>query len=149
MIIYLDASALVKRYILEAGSAAVESLLEDAEMAGTSIISKAEVSAAICKAARIGIVDHRKASIAVKRFRAHWPDLFRLKVDSAVVENADLLSWEHQLRGYDAVHLACAKPLTLTNLEWGVKLFSHQEILGCIAKSSVLTNYCKKLNNLL
>jgi predicted nucleic acid-binding protein len=108
MILYLDASALVKRYVLETGTAAVETLLATADLAGTSLISRAEVSAAICKAARMGIVDRRKAFAAVKLFRVHWPDLFRLRVDGIVVESADLLSWEHQLRGYDAVHLACA-----------------------------------------
>jgi predicted nucleic acid-binding protein len=108
MILYLDASALVKRYVLETGTAAVEALLATADLAGTSLISRAEVSAAICKAARMGIVDRRKAFAAVKLFRVHWPDLFRLRVDGLVVESADLLSWEHQLRGYDAVHLACA-----------------------------------------
>jgi len=108
MILYLDASALVKRYVLETGTAEVESLLTTAELAGTSLISRAEVSAAICKAARRGVVDYTQASAAVKLFRIQWPDLFRLKVDGTIVESADLLSWEYQLRGYDAVHLACA-----------------------------------------
>lgn len=108
MILYLDASALVKRYVLEAGTAAVETLLTTADLAGTALISRAEVSAAICKAVRMGVVNRHKASVAVKLFRAQWPALFRLKVDGIVVESADLLAWEHQLRGYDAVHLACA-----------------------------------------
>jgi len=128
MILYLDASALVKRYVLETGTAAVETLVVAADLTGTSLISRAEVSAAICKAARMGIVDLRKASAAVKLFRAHWPDLFRLKIDGTVVESADLLSWEHQLRGYDAVHLACAllwqetlaEPVTLATYDRGL-----------------------------
>jgi predicted nucleic acid-binding protein len=128
MILYLDASALVKRYVLEAGTAAVEACLATADLAGTSLISRAEVSAAICKAVRMGVVNQRKASAAVKLFRAHWPDLFRLKVDGIVVESADLLSWEHQLRGYDAVHLACAllwqdalaEPVTMVTFDRGL-----------------------------
>jgi len=35
----------------------------------------------------MGIVDRRKALAAVKLFRAHWPDLFRLRVDGIVVVN--------------------------------------------------------------
>lgn len=98
MILYIDSSALVKRYVVEAGTPEVESLLATADLAGTALISRAEVSAAICKAARMGIVDRDKASASVKLFRAHWPALFRLRVDGIVVESADLLAWEHQLR---------------------------------------------------
>ena len=108
MILYMDASALVKRYVLESGTAEVEALLGTAELAGTALISRAEVSAAICKAVRMHVVGRDRALAAVKLFRAHWPACFRLKVDAIVVDSADLLSWEHQLRGYDAVHLACA-----------------------------------------
>jgi predicted nucleic acid-binding protein len=108
VILYVDASALVKRYVAEAGTAAVESLLSAAVLAGTALISRAEVSAAICKAVRIGAVDRAAASKSVRLFRAQWPALFRLEVDGVVVERADFLAWEHNLRGYDAVHLACA-----------------------------------------
>lgn len=108
MILYMEASALVKRYVAEAGTQDVEVLLASAELAGTSLISRAEVSAAICKAVRIGAVDRDSATKSVKLFRSQWPALFRLEVDGIVVERADLLAWEHNLRGYDAVHLACA-----------------------------------------
>jgi predicted nucleic acid-binding protein len=51
VIIHIDASALVKRYVLEAGTSEVETLLATADLAGAALISRAEVSAAICKAA--------------------------------------------------------------------------------------------------
>lgn len=108
MILYLDASALVKRYVAEAGAPAVEALLVTTDLTGTSLISRAEVSAAICKAARMGAVDFDAASKSVTLFRAQWPTLFRLKVDGLVMERADMLAWVHHLRGYDAVHLASA-----------------------------------------
>ena len=69
MIVYLDASALVKRYVLEAGTADVETLLGTTELAGTALISRAEISAAICKAVRTRAVDHGAGSAAVKLFR--------------------------------------------------------------------------------
>ncbi len=54
MILYLDASALVKRYVAEAGSAEVDALIGDANVIGTSVISRAEVSAALAKAVGVG-----------------------------------------------------------------------------------------------
>ena len=108
MIVYADASALVKRYVFEQGSEAVEGLLREADHAGTSIISRAEVSAAIGRAARAGGLVEQEAAAAVRLFRSDWPHLVRIRVDETTVARADLLAWTHELRGYDAVHLACA-----------------------------------------
>jgi len=44
MIAYLDASALVKRYVAEAGSTEVNGLIGEVEALGTAVISRAEVS---------------------------------------------------------------------------------------------------------
>jgi len=49
MIAYLDASALVKRYVSETGSQAVNSLIAEANIVGTAVISRAEVSAGLSK----------------------------------------------------------------------------------------------------
>ena len=125
MIFYLDASVLVKRYLVESGSAAVAGLLVEAEAAGTSLISRAEVAAAIRKAVRLGAVVQVEAVNALQRFRAHWPYMVRLTIEEETVALADRLAWEHDLRGYDAVHLASAliwqgavgEPLTLATYD--------------------------------
>lgn len=108
MIVYLDASALVKRYIDEEGSREVERLLAGAISGGTSLLSRAEVSAAIARATRAGVIARAAADAALRLFRAQWPDLFRIHVDEGIVARADSLAWEQSLRGYDAIHLACA-----------------------------------------
>lgn len=108
MIAYLDASALVKRYIVERGSRETMALTADSEMTATSIVSRAEVAAAFAKAARVGLVKNEVARNAQRRFAGDWPDLARVSVTEAVVARAEGLAWEHGLRGYDAVHLASA-----------------------------------------
>jgi hypothetical protein len=108
VIVYLDASALVKRYIVERGSRETNALTSDAEMAATSIVSRAEVAAAFAKAVRAGVVSDKVARNAQRRFASDWPDLARVSVTEALVERAERLSWEHALRGYDAVQLASA-----------------------------------------
>jgi predicted nucleic acid-binding protein len=47
MIAYLDASALVERYVAERGSTEVATLLREAEAVGTALITLAEVGAAL------------------------------------------------------------------------------------------------------
>ncbi len=106
MIAYLDASALVKRYLVERGSRETIELTSQAEMIATSIISRAEVAAGLAKAVRAGVVTDDVARSAQRSFARDWPDLLRLPVTEALVERAEALAWEHGLRGYDAVQLA-------------------------------------------
>lgn len=109
MIVYLDASALVKRYLQEIGTDEVEALIGEAEITGTALISRAEVVAALGKAARMSLVKKDEAARAVQAFRTDWPALYRLRLDEATIAQADSLAWTHGLRGFDAVHLAAAQ----------------------------------------
>ncbi len=115
MIFYADASVIVKRYLKEAGSDQVHSLFAEASLAATALVSRAEVSAALAKSARVGVLTRAEAESALRQFRTHWPDMFRLRITEALAARADELAWKHGLRGYDAIHLATA-------LGWGVGL---------------------------
>jgi len=108
VIAYLDASALVKRYIVERGSRETIALTAHSEMTATSIVSRAEAAAAFAKAVRTGLVKDEVARSAQRRFAGDWPDLARVSVTEAVIERAERLAWELGLRGYDAVQLASA-----------------------------------------
>jgi len=108
MILYLDSSALVKRYITEPGSDEVFRQIEEAEVIGTSAISLAEVAAALAKAVRLNLLQREVGESAHQAFRREWPDLIRLPVNETALERAADLTWSLGLRGYDAVQLAAA-----------------------------------------
>ena len=108
MILYLDASALVKRYVAEAGTEEVAQAIADAEVIGTSLISRAETSAALTKAVRMGALTREAAASSLQVFRSEWSDLVRVQATEMLIARADILAWELGLRGYDAVHLASA-----------------------------------------
>ncbi|MDR7554638.1 MAG: type II toxin-antitoxin system VapC family toxin [Armatimonadota bacterium] len=108
MIVYLDASALVKRYVAEAGSADVGRLLARAEAVGTATVSRAEVAAALARAYRTNVLQHDEARSALQVFTAEWDDIIRIQLTEGVVSRAAALAWDHALRGYDAIHLAAA-----------------------------------------
>ena len=108
MIVYADASALAKRYISESGSGEVETLLRLAEVVGTGLITRAEVSAALARLVRTGALRRQVAETILKVFRKHWLELTTIQLTEALVAEADSLAWEQDLRGYDAVHLASA-----------------------------------------
>jgi predicted nucleic acid-binding protein len=108
VIVYLDASALVKRYVAEVGSTEVRHLISQADAVGSSLISRAEVAAALSKATRLEALTSEEASAALYVFRAQWADLIRVQPTETIAARADGLAWEHGLRGYDAMHLATA-----------------------------------------
>ncbi len=108
MIPYLDASALVKRYIREPGSREVIDLTANAAGVATVLISRADVAAAFGRAVRLGVLDGRSGQRAQRRFAREWPDFVRLPVTEALVVRAETLAWDHGLRGYAAVQLAAA-----------------------------------------
>ncbi len=108
MILYLDASALVKRYVAEPGSAEVSSAISQALATGTALISRAEVAAALAKAVRVTALTREEALAGLQVFRNEWVDLIRVQVTEVVIARAEALAWDHGLRGYDAVHLASA-----------------------------------------
>jgi predicted nucleic acid-binding protein len=108
MILYLDASALVKRYVAEPGSVEVNEAISRAEVIGTALISRAAVAAALGKAMRLGVLTPEDAWASLQVFREEWPYLVQVQVTETLIGRADTFAWEHSLRGYDAVHLAAA-----------------------------------------
>ena len=70
MILYLDASALVKRYVAEPGSAEVARIIAEAEIVGTSLITRAETAAALAKAVRMGVLTQEAAVSSLQVFRS-------------------------------------------------------------------------------
>ena len=108
MIVYLDASALVKRYVRERGSKDVMELTATARAVATAIISRAEVAAALARAVRLGVVGRVGGRRAQDIFSREWPDFARIPVTEALVSLAERLAWDHDLRGYAAVQLAAA-----------------------------------------
>jgi uncharacterized protein len=108
VIVYVDSSALVKRYILEAGADEVNALIRSAAVVGTLAISRVEVAAALGKAVRVGSLSTSESRKALQRFHAEWTDLVRLQVVEAIVNQAERHAREHGLRAYDAMHLAAA-----------------------------------------
>lgn len=108
MILYLDTSALVKRYVAEQGTAEVMAAMAAAAVIGTSVISRAEMAAALAKAVRMDTLGPDAAGATLQAFRHEWVSLVRVQATEGLLARADTLAWELGLRGYDAVHLASA-----------------------------------------
>ena len=108
MILYLDPSALVKRYIQENASQDVNAWIEAADMVVTGLITRVEAAAAIARAGRMKLITSDDTLAALRQFHSEWESFQRLPITENTVVRGDVLAVEHNLRGYDATHLACA-----------------------------------------
>src|SRR5437879_4213805 len=88
MILYVDSSAIVKRYVLEDGSSEMENVIGEAEAVGTTLISRAEVVAVFSKAVRMRVIGEKEAKVALRAFNQNWRDLVRTRVTEKVVQDA-------------------------------------------------------------
>ena len=125
MILYLDASALVKRYIQEKASEDLNAWIDAAEMVVTGFITRVEVAAAIARAGRMKLISPDETLAALRQFRSEWESFQRLPINENTVIRGSDLAIEQNLRSYDATHLACAliwqetlgMPVTLASLD--------------------------------
>src|SRR5687768_9099048 len=107
--LYLDSSAIVKRYVAEAGTPAVQRAVALDPHVTTALLTQVEVRAALAAARRAGRfargADAQRASAA---FASDWQHIITIDVDEALCESAASLAERHALRGYDAMQLAAA-----------------------------------------
>jgi predicted nucleic acid-binding protein len=109
MNLYLDTSALAKRYVREAGTEDVRGWVDQAERIATSLISWAEIVAALARLVRMGVLIEDEAEAVLALLRTHWPMYIRTTIDEHTIKRAGELAWTYGLRGYDAVQLASAE----------------------------------------
>jgi predicted nucleic acid-binding protein len=138
MILYLDTSALVKRYVSEPGSKEVNTLIEQANAVGSTMLTRVEMASALAKAVRMNWVESDKAEIAWQNFLSQWQSFARLPVTSGLVERAAQFAWEYGLRGYDATHFATAL-IWQELLEMPITLATFDRELWLVAKKAGMT----------
>jgi predicted nucleic acid-binding protein len=104
---FLDSSALVKRYVAEAGSATVRALLRRSHPV-VARVTYAEVAAAIARASREGLIDLTHRDAILGRLDEDFARLTVIEIRAATLRLVPELVTRHPLRGYDAVQLAAA-----------------------------------------
>jgi predicted nucleic acid-binding protein len=135
MILYLDTSALVKRYVVESESKDVNGLIQQADSVGSALLTRVEMASALAKAVRLNWVEENNAEMAWLDFLSEWLSFTRLSVTPGLVERAARLAWDYGLRGYDATHFAAAL-MWQEVLETPVTLATYDRELWLAAKKA-------------
>lgn len=108
MILYLDTSAILKRYFQESFSEDVSAKWKQSEMIVTSSVAYAETMATIYRKQKEAELDKKKIKKIIQAFQTDWSGFIRVEVTDDLNGYIDNVLQKHPLRGFDAIHLASA-----------------------------------------
>lgn len=126
MKLFADSSALAKRYVLEAGSEAMDLYLERASQLAVCIILVPEILSGLNKRLReksISATNYRKIK---RQLLNDVRDSIILQITPAVVSHSVSLLEANLLGAMDALHIACA-------MEWQAEFFVTADKRQCAA----------------
>ncbi len=106
MRLYLDTSALVKLHVEEKGSVLVREAVAQAEPISTSRVAYVEARAAFARRRHTRELDAQDYRRIVQDLDGDWDHYFRIDVTEPLIRTAARLAERHNLRAYDAIHLA-------------------------------------------
>lgn len=108
--LYLDTSALAKRYLQEKGSQAVDDLCHNNQLT-TSRLSYAEIYAAFYRTYRDNLIDLTYLTHVVSSFEKDWQSLLITDFTPAIATHIPPMAKRFALAGADSIHLATATHL--------------------------------------
>jgi hypothetical protein len=110
LIVFLDASAWVKRYAAEPGSSEVKDLSVRSPLA-LSRITEVEVASALARLTRQGILSAGQRDAEIQRLQLDLETISIVEFTAELSKQAQALVQRHPLRASDAVQLASALAL--------------------------------------
>ncbi len=104
--IYLDTSALVKRFVAEAGSDRVGRLIAEEASVATAKIAYPEIYSGLTRKRREKDLSRSDYELACRQFEMDWEAYIRVDLHDEILNISRDLIQRYPLRGFDAVHLA-------------------------------------------
>lgn len=124
--VFLDSSALAKRYVEEKGSDRVDAILSAAAALGVSVIGLPEVVSSLCRRRRERRLSKDQYVDAKRSLFFDLEDASVIELTDQVIARSVELLERWPLRSADALHIACAA-------EWSAQLFVSADGRQCRA----------------
>lgn len=111
MRIFLDTSALAKRYVQEPGSGELTELLtSNTSEIFISTLAFVEFASAMGRKLRNKEIAEAEVTEAIEEFEKDWHQVFaKIPLEDMLAETASAIALQYSLKGADAVHLASAQ----------------------------------------
>lgn len=125
--LFFDSSGLIKRYIVETGTAWVTGLLHSAAANDIFVanITGIEVASAIARRVRSGSISQTTARKALSRFKRDFDKRFIvLDLTTKIIEQGILLAETHGLRDYDTTQLMVGLSVRNQLAQSGIQTFT-------------------------
>jgi len=135
VIAFLDTSALVKFYLDEVGSGALQERIEG-ETVAVSQLTYGETFATFARRLRDELVTAEEHRELCDVFTDDWETFSRIPFSDEVLAHVPGLCHRHPLRGADAMQLACATMLHEEKLE--IRFFTSDRQLLTAARAEGL-----------
>lgn len=138
MILFCDTSALVKLYIKEDFSDAMQTLARSASAIAVCRIAWAETMAALARRSRENPADAKVIETIRARLSADWSRYAIVEVTQPLLELAGEYADTFALRGYDSVQLAAARTLQVADQQelhfacFDARLRKSAKVLGML-----------------
>ena len=113
--IYLDSSALVKRYTEEAGTDFVKSILTTNGLITTSKLTYPEILSALMRKVRSGEIEKKTFNGILDKIDKDWDHILVLDFHNDLLPIVKTLIEKHPLKAADAIHLSSALWLKLSS----------------------------------
>jgi predicted nucleic acid-binding protein len=127
--IFIDSSALVKRYLKEKGSEKVQKTLSGEKLLAASKLAYPEVLSAFMRKQRAGELGEGPLKKVLDWFFLDWDRLIVVELNDGLLPIARTLIQQYPLKGADAVHLASALWLSRSLKENLIFMASDQTLL--------------------
>jgi uncharacterized protein len=124
--VFLDSSALAKRYIEEHGSDRVQEILSSASSLTISVLCISEIISALCRRRRERKLSSRQYRDAKRAMFADIEDISVVNLTDEVLARAVDILEKWPLRSSDSLHIASAA-------EWSTQLFVSADERQCEA----------------
>jgi len=118
--VFLDSSALAKRYVEEPGSREVDALCAHATELALAVVCVPEISSALNRRVREGVLTQPHYVAAKRRLSANVRDAIIIDPVPSDITSAIAILESNTVRAMDALHVACA-------LEWHCDLFASSD----------------------
>ena len=102
--IYFDSSAIVKRYMEEAGSDNVNKMVNESSIIATSKLTYPEIVSAFTRKRRAGDISKDNYVKALNEFEKEWDYFFVIQFHDEFFSTIKKLIERHSLRAADSIH---------------------------------------------